>query len=134
MNSVEGIENEKGIKLVVKKMGRAFKGRAHQAQMISRHIDNSAYPVIVCGDFNDTPVSYVYRMMRGDLKDAFVEAGKGFGGTYNGKLPSFRIDYILFDPKFEAYNFERNKLNLSDHYPIITTINLHTEDNGDVKE
>ncbi len=134
MNSVEGYEDERGIKLVAKKIGRAFKSRAQQAQMISRHIENSAYPVIVCGDFNDTPVSYVYRKMRGNLKDAFVEAGKGFGGTYNGKLPSFRIDYILFDPKFEAYNFESDKLNLSDHYPIITTINLDAEDNGRVKE
>ena len=134
MKSVDGLENEKGIKTVAKKIGRAFKERAMQAKMISRHIENSAYPVIVCGDFNDTPVSYVYHKMRGDLKDAFVESGKGFGGTYNGKLPSFRIDYILFDPKFEAYNFERDKLNLSDHFPIITTINLDIESKDKVKD
>ncbi len=134
MKSVDGFENEKGIKTVARKIGRAFKERALQAQMISRHIENSAYPVIVCGDFNDTPVSYVYQKMRGDLKDAFVESGKGFSGTYNGKLPSFRIDYILFDPKFEAYNFERDKLNLSDHFPIVTTINLNVESSGEGKD
>ena len=134
MKSVDGFENEKGIKTVTKKIGRAFKERALQAQMISRHIENSAYPVIICGDFNDTPVSYVYHKMRGNLKDAFVESGKGFSGTYNGKLPSFRIDYILFDPKFEAFNFKRDKLNLSDHFPIVTTINLNIEDSGEGKD
>lgn len=133
MKSVDGFEDEKGIKLVANKIGRAFKERAQQAQMIGKHIENSAYPVIVCGDFNDTPVSYVYHKMRGNLKDAFVEAGKGFCGTYNGKLPSFRIDYILFDPKFEAYNFERDKLNLSDHFPIITTIDIDAGSNDGVK-
>lgn len=124
MRSMDGFENDKGIKAVVKKLNHAFRERARQARIISRHVENSPYPVIVCGDFNDTPVSYVYRTMRGDLEDAFVESGKGFGGTYNGPLPSFRIDYILFDPSFEAYNFERDKLVLSDHFPIMTTLDL----------
>ncbi|NPA37828.1 MAG: endonuclease/exonuclease/phosphatase family protein [Chlorobi bacterium] len=124
IKTAEALEKEKSIKVVINKLEKAFKKRAHQAEIISRHISNSPYPVIVCGDFNDIPVSYVYRKMRGDLKDAFVEAGKGFGGTYNGKLPSFRIDYILFDPSFEAYNFKREFIDLSDHYPIMTILDI----------
>jgi len=124
MRSVNGLDNEKDVVPVVKKMARAFKRRANQADVIKKHIENSTYPVIVCGDFNDTPVSYVYHSMRGNLKDAFVEAGKGFGGTYNGRLPSFRIDYVLFDPSFKAYNYIRDKVELSDHYPVITTLDL----------
>jgi len=92
--------------------------RAEQAAALREHLNNCRYPVIVCGDFNDTPVSFTYHMVRGDLKDSFIESGKGTANTYNGKLPSFRIDYILHSACFESYNFEVSSLNHSDHYPI----------------
>ena len=63
------------------KLNRAFSLRSKQAEAIAQHIENSPYPVIVCGDFNDTPVSYTYRMMKTGLKDAFRQSGFGFGGT-----------------------------------------------------
>ncbi|MDG5799488.1 endonuclease/exonuclease/phosphatase family protein [Marinilabiliaceae bacterium ANBcel2] len=115
---------KEGLRNISDKLTRAFNSRSKQAETISRHINNSPYPVIVCGDFNDTPVSYVYRTVRQDLKDAFRESGSGFGGTYNGKLPSFRIDYIFHSPQFKSYNFSRFKLGYSDHFPIMTTIDI----------
>ncbi|NEW81971.1 MAG: endonuclease/exonuclease/phosphatase family protein [Mariniphaga sp.] len=95
-----------------------FTMRALQARKVADHIRQSPYPVIVCGDFNDTPVSYAYRKVRGDLKDAFVEAGWGISNTYNGILPSFRIDYILCSQKFAVKNYKRDKVYLSDHFPV----------------
>jgi endonuclease/exonuclease/phosphatase family metal-dependent hydrolase len=95
-----------------------FKLRAVQAREVAEHIRKSPYPVIVCGDFNDTPVSYAYRTVRGELKDAFVESGWGISNTYNGVLPSFRIDYILYDQKFVSGNYKRDKVYLSDHFPV----------------
>lgn len=92
--------------------------RAEQAATLREYLNQSPYPVIVCGDFNDTPVSFTYHMVRGDLKDSFTESGKGTANTYNGKLPSFRIDYILYSPKFTSYNFAVSSINHSDHYPI----------------
>ena len=91
---------------------------------MAEHIRKSPYPVIVCGDFNDTPVSYAYRTVLGDLKDAFVESGRGISNTYNGILPSFRIDYILYDPKFSAGNYRRDKVYLSDHFPVRCLLNI----------
>lgn len=117
-------KQRQGLRNISRKLNRAFVMRSDQAEALSRHISNSTYPVIVCGDFNDTPVSYVYRTMRGDMKDAFREAGAGFGGTYNGKLPSFRIDYIFHSQQFDTYNFKRFPLKYSDHYPIMVTIDL----------
>ncbi len=130
INTMDKDERKRGLIGLFRKLRHAFMYRGEQAQNISRHIINSPYPVIVCGDFNDTPISYVYRKVRGNLKDAFVESGKGFGGTYNGKYPSFRIDYILFDPTFKAYNFKRDVIELSDHYPIITTLEMVESDSN----
>jgi endonuclease/exonuclease/phosphatase family metal-dependent hydrolase len=115
---------KQGLKNISRKLNRAFTQRSTQAESIARHINNSPYPVIVCGDFNDTPVSYVYRTMRANLKDAFRESGVGFGGTYNGRLPSFRIDYIFHSPQFDSYNFKVLPFPYSDHYPITTIIDL----------
>nr|WP_321406923.1 endonuclease/exonuclease/phosphatase family protein [uncultured Carboxylicivirga sp.] len=120
-------ERREGVKEITGKLRSAFQHRADQAERLGKHISNSPFPAIVCGDFNDTPVSYVYRQMRGDLKDAFVESGKGFGGTYNGILPSFRIDFIFHDKRFNSYGFKKIDVNYSDHYPIMTTINLQEE-------
>lgn len=92
--------------------------RAEQAATLRQSIDESPYPVIVCGDFNDTPVSFTYRTVKGDLEDSFTQSGKGTANTYNGKLPSFRIDYILYSPNFTSYNFKVSSLNHSDHFPI----------------
>jgi len=124
INSIDSIEydssdmNKQKLKLLSIKFKDAIIKRAEQAATLREHIDHCPYPVIVCGDFNDTPVSFTYHTVRGDLKDSFIESGKGTANTYNGKLPSFRIDYILFSPKFDSYNFEVSVLNHSDHYPI----------------
>ncbi len=96
----------------------AFIKRAGQAAMLEKYIRQSPYPVLVCGDFNDPPVSYTYHMLSKGLKDAFVESGKGFGKTYHGIFPSFRIDYILHDPEWQALQYRTYHNHLSDHYPV----------------
>lgn len=116
-----GEDQEKDIK-EMRKMGgkfkRAFQMRAKQVKEIRKYMDESPYEIIVCGDFNDTPVSYSYQEMKGELTDAFVNSGKGFGRTYIGKLPSFRIDYIFHSNIYESYNFKTYDSRLSDHFPI----------------
>lgn len=108
-----------GIMDITKRLKGAFEQRANQAEAIAAHVHRSPYPVIVCGDFNDSPVSYTYRVMRQNLNDAFIESGSGFGNTYLGKFPSYRIDYVLLDKKFSVLNYRVPKLNLSDHYPVL---------------
>ncbi|MBK3517422.1 endonuclease/exonuclease/phosphatase family protein [Carboxylicivirga marina] len=127
LNYQDEKERNEKIKAITSKLSLAFENRASQAETIGKYIANSPFSTVVCGDFNDTPVSYVYRKMRGGLKDAFVESGQGFGGTYNGPLPSFRIDFIFHDKKFKSYNFRRLKVDLSDHYPIVSTLELEPQ-------
>lgn len=104
------------------KISIAMKIRAAQADSIRRHIDSSPYPTIVSGDFNDTPVSYSYTTVREDLKDAFQERGVGLSATYNGTIPSLRIDHILFNSRWDCGSYNIEKPNLSDHFPIEAVI------------
>ncbi len=100
------------------KLKRAFQFRAGQVREITNFIEQTPYPVIICGDFNDTPVSYAYQQILGDRNDAFVKAGSGFGRTYIGKLPSFRIDNIFYSDHFKAFNFKTANFRMSDHLPV----------------
>lgn len=111
-------KNLKEVRLFGSKLKQAFIKRANQVDQLRGQIDQSPYPVIVCGDFNDTPVSYTYQKVKGTLKDAFVQSGSGIGNTYIGRLPSFRIDYILHSDVYKAYNFTIGEVEYSDHYPV----------------
>lgn len=102
----------------------AYVIRAEQVDELKEHIASSPYRVIICGDFNDTPVSYTYHQLLGDKKDAYRESGGGPGNTYRGKLPSYRIDYIFHDKNFASDNYKTSRINLSDHFPVSCTIHL----------
>jgi len=101
-----------------RKIKHAFRLRGSQSQIISKHISKSPYKVIVCGDFNDTPSSYTYYKVKGNLYDAFLISGSGFGYTYAGSYPSFRIDYIMHSKNIHSFGFKVDQVPLSDHYPI----------------
>jgi len=102
----------------------AFVIRAKQVDELKAHMASSPYPVVICGDFNDTPVSYTYHQLIGNKKDAYRESGGGPGNTYRGKLPSYRIDYIFYDDDFISANYKTSKINLSDHFPVTCYLRL----------
>jgi endonuclease/exonuclease/phosphatase family metal-dependent hydrolase len=109
---------------ILRRLKWAFRRRAGQADIISEHIRACRYPVIVCGDFNDTPASYTYHTLSKGMKDAFLESGNGFGQTYYGKFPSFRIDYVLHSKSILSWDFRTIISDLSDHYPVCCSIAL----------
>lgn len=106
------------------KMKRSIARRPKQVDMVFKDIEKCPIESFVCGDFNDDPMSYTYsRMIRG-RKDSFKEAGNGFGATFARLWPILRIDYILLPERFEALQHECPRVEFSDHYPIISTIEL----------
>ncbi|AKQ44974.1 hypothetical protein TH63_03960 [Rufibacter radiotolerans] len=96
--------------------------RAYQVKVVADHIENSPYPVIVCGDFNDPPASFTYNKISKGLKDAFVESGWGLGNTFNGLFSILRIDYLLHDARMVGTGYRTIRQNLSDHYPIVSDL------------
>lgn len=96
----------------------AFEKRAIQIEQVMAEVKQSPYPVILCGDFNDTPVSYCYRQVTRELEDVFIESGNGIGTTYIGKIPSNRIDYIFHSTELKGTEFVVHDVNYSDHKPI----------------
>ena len=113
------------LKSISKSLKHGFAERAVQSRTVKEHINSSPYPVIVCGDFNDTPVSFSYRKIRKGLMDAFVEAGTGAGFTYKDKYPPNRIDYILYDDTFRCTGFSLDRVDYSDHYPITASMKFN---------
>lgn len=106
------------------KMRHAFIKRAVQSESVARHISDSPYPVILTGDFNDTPVSYSYRQINNQLRDSFVEAGKGLGQTHSQMLPLLRIDYIFHSEALKAIEHRTIDKDFSDHYPVVARLQL----------
>lgn len=104
-------------KNILRRLKRAFIKRAEQSEKVLAHIAACKYPVIVCGDFNDTPFSYTYHSFSRQLQDAFMESGNGIGSTYYGDFPSYRIDYILHSEDLTSSGFEVLHQELSDHFP-----------------
>jgi len=118
-NETENVNLKKGLFNILRKLNTAFLLRATQTDILMHAIDNSPYPVLVCGDMNDSPFSYTYRQLTRNLTDSYKEAGKGFfGSTYDGALPNYRIDYILHDRYFKVLTYKKSNVTFSDHYPV----------------
>lgn len=108
---------------ILQKLEHRFAIQQTQLEIFNTHRKNSPYPIVVCGDFNNTAFSYLYRQIKSNrLQDSFQQCGSGFGQTYDYKYFPFRIDYILVDKLFEVSSYKTFSEEIySDHYPILTT-------------
>jgi len=118
----EVLQKEDSQKLL-KRIGLSFEKQQTQMEEVLKHMESSPYKRIVMGDFNNTAYSYIYnQLLDTGLRDAFKEAGGGFGKTFNFRFFPTRIDFILVDETFEVIDFENFEFKLSDHYPILAHI------------
>jgi len=98
--------------------------RKQQLDLLMDHVRKSPHPVVLAGDMNDVPQSYVYRLFTKGRQDTFREKGKGLGVTFGDTYPFLRIDYIIPDEKFKVLNHEVNKVHFSDHYAVRANLSL----------
>lgn len=112
------------------KLLSGFRNRVLDASIARENIDSLTQNLIVCGDFNDVPASWAYRVIRdGDLRDAISENHFGPMITYNAHNFYFRLDHILCRGNLRAFDVERGDLRSSDHYPLTAKFEITNEKN-----
>lgn len=110
---------------IIASLKKGFERHRDEIASISRVINNSPYPVILCGDFNETPYGLAYGTVRDRLKNSFEEAGKGFGFTLNRSPKWVRIDNQFFSKELDITSFKtHSEIPYSDHYPIFSSYKL----------
>lgn len=122
--STDPLKNEAAENLF-RRVGSTFSLQQNQAELFLEHKEQCPYKTIVCGDFNNTAHSYVYKAIKGDdLRDTFVEAGNGFGRTFDFQFFPVRIDFIMVDGAFDINGFKTFDVKLSDHFPIMSKVKI----------
>ncbi len=113
---------------LVDKMRHTFTARTQQTEQLHDLADQSPYPVIVCGDLNDPPVSYTYYTLSQHLRDAFLEKGSGIGRTLSFLSPTLRIDYILAHNNFNIHGYRTFENGMFEHFPVMASFSLKKGD------
>ena len=114
-------------KLLMLKLADANAKRSEQIRTVLRYVEeHRQYPVVVCGDFNDSPISYSRHAMGQVLTDCFRETGRGIGLSYNQKAFAFRIDHVFCSKDIQPYNCKiDSKMDASDHYPVLCWLKIN---------
>ena len=110
------------LKFIFNRYNKHAQIRSLQLDTLLNHASQSPYPIVISGDFNDVPQSYIYNKMCSEYNDAFTEAGFDMAKTFISVVPGLRIDYTFVSPDIKVLSNKVLKTNLSDHYPILSTI------------
>lgn len=119
-----GVLRSHSSKFLYRKVVNAFKQQEQQAEMMARHRSESPYKTLLCGDFNNTQFSKEYHLLKGDMQDSFIEAGAGYGRTFNFLHIPLRIDFIMADSSFVVKAHKNYNFKYSDHYPVMASFRL----------
>ena len=100
---------------------------SHETEWLQRLrpvVTESSVPTVMAGDFNDIPGSWLYHQVAKEMRDSYRDCGNGMSITYNGGFPQFRIDWVFHGDRINTLRYRRIKSSMSDHYPILTTMEL----------
>lgn len=104
---------------LAQKLGEAVRIRAPQVDSVAAYVKDCRGPVILCGDFNDSPISYARRKLADVLTDCYVATGNGPGISYHHNAFFVRIDNIMCSAHWRPYRCKVDRsIGYSDHYPI----------------
>ncbi len=116
-------ENKDKAMNLYSKFSEASAHRAVQVDTLVATLDTCPYPVLLCGDFNDVPLSYAcFQVLASGerLHDTFMERGEGSGRTFSVMGVDFRIDYIMHSNLFKCLRHKVLEFNIAnDHYPVV---------------
>ncbi len=115
---------QKSSEKLIERMGNEFIKQQNQVEQVVAHKNKCKYPVFISGDFNNTAYSWTYNHLITNMKDSFIEAGHGFGKTFQLKQIPLRIDFIFADKAFIFTEHKNYNLKYSDHEPIMAKIGI----------
>lgn len=120
LSNPKGSLRDDDTKELIKKLRDSATKRANQTDIVIADLEKETSPyIIVCGDFNDSPISYTCHQLKQRLDDAYTTSGNGPGISYNRNKLYYRIDHILHSQQFKAYKCTVDRsIKISDHYPI----------------
>ena len=113
-----------GSKHLLRKLGDAATYRGKQTDILCALADSlKGKSIIMCGDLNDTPISYTYQQLSRRLTSAFRQSGRGLGRSFNQSGFPVRIDHIFISDDWQTYHtYIDTEMDISDHYPLVTHI------------
>jgi endonuclease/exonuclease/phosphatase family metal-dependent hydrolase len=120
----QGVLSKEPKDKLFKKVSHAFQKQVEQAKVVDTHLASSPYKTILCGDFNNGQYSNVYRIIKGNLQDTFLEAGNGYGHTYIFHGLPFRIDFIFASDSLAVKSHVNYDVEYSDHFPVMASFDL----------
>lgn len=109
---------------IIKRLTKGFVKQQEQVEKFLQHKAQFTGKIIICGDFNNTSYSWVYHQIKKEMSDTFIEAGKGFGKTFDLRKYPLRIDFILVDETMEVNEHQNFTEIYSDHFPVMARIGL----------
>ena len=101
-------------------------GRLFEAQQMLAFLSDVKGPLIVVGDFNDTPAGDTSKLMRSLFDDAWAVRPTDEGFSYPADKPTKRIDYI-FMRRTDGIRTKRAwivETLASDHIPVVADLEI----------
>lgn len=89
------------------------KERDRQADLLYDDVQESPHPVLLCGDFNDTPNGYPARRLRNELTD--FSCRWPLTSTFHGMGDLVKIDYMMCGPNLQPLYYQLTDTPWSDH-------------------
>jgi endonuclease/exonuclease/phosphatase family metal-dependent hydrolase len=109
---------------IIKRLTKAFVKQQGQVEKFLLHKAQFKGKTIICGDLNNTAYSWAYHQIKNQMNDTFIEAGNGFGKTFDLRKYPLRIDFILVDKSLEVNEHQNFTETYSDHFPVMARIGL----------
>lgn len=110
---------------LLQKLSSSSRNRALQTQALADYLDRlpKGRRVILCGDFNETPISYSYQTVSRRLRNVFRACGKGIGITFREEKFPVRIDHIFCSRDWDCVSVRiDHSMTASDHYPVVAKL------------
>ena len=93
--------------------------RFKQLQQMLTYAENSPYPVVIGGDFNEPRYSYLYRYINANFQNAFQQTHRLPSPTFQYKFIKVKIDHQFASDSLDIVSSKvHNQIDFTYHLPL----------------